>query len=200
MTELTNATHLRRHQAIVADGVQTAFIFPIRDVRAACRGHRVAHQNHRSRISPYSTPLPTSVQSSVSSSSGSSSNQSERIFSPSSSVHGTRSSCSEPIERSLEQVASRMRSESWLTLPSLRLGTSASLTSSIRKIRCNPALGGRNANPTSEPLTDELVKHAPDLGGSHPAALAVRQRKSQGSADMSEWFMRSTTQETTTIR
>jgi len=55
-------------------------------------------------------------------------------------------------------------------------------------------MAARNANPTSQPLTDELVKHAPDLAGSHPAALAVRQRESQWSADMSEMFMRSTTQ------
>ena len=45
-----------------------------------------------------------------------------------------------------------------------------------------------------QPLTDELGKHAPDLAGSHPAALAVRQRESQWSADMSENFMRITTQ------
>lgn len=44
MSDLTKATHLRRHKAIVADGMHTAFIFPIR-TRAAGRGHRDAHQN-----------------------------------------------------------------------------------------------------------------------------------------------------------
>jgi len=54
-------------------------------------------------------------------------------------------------------------------------------------------MAARNANPTAQPLTDQLGKHAPDLAGSHPAALAVRQRKSQWSDNMSENFMRTTT-------
>ena len=51
MSELTNATHLRRHQAIVADGMHTAFIFPIRTrerlvgvIELLTRAHRKPNQ------------------------------------------------------------------------------------------------------------------------------------------------------------
>lgn len=54
-------------------------------------------------------------------------------------------------------------------------------------------LAARHADPERQALTDKLADHAPDMAGSHPAALAVRMRKSQWSVDMDENFMRTTT-------
>jgi len=55
-------------------------------------------------------------------------------------------------------------------------------------------LAAVHADPAHQAETDELVGYSPDPEGSHPAARAVRTGQSQWSTEMGEEFMRSTTQ------
>jgi serine/threonine-protein kinase RsbW len=55
-------------------------------------------------------------------------------------------------------------------------------------------LAAVHADPAHQPETDELVNYSPDPDGSHPAARAVRTGQSQWSTEMGDEFMRSTTQ------
>ncbi len=56
-------------------------------------------------------------------------------------------------------------------------------------------LAARHARVELQGLTEELRRHAPDIEGDHPAARAVRSGTSQWSTDMTEEFLRSTTQD-----
>jgi serine phosphatase RsbU (regulator of sigma subunit) len=55
-------------------------------------------------------------------------------------------------------------------------------------------LAAVHADPAHQAETDELVRYSPDPDGSHPAARAVRTGQSQWSTEMGDDFMRSTTQ------
>jgi serine/threonine-protein kinase RsbW len=55
-------------------------------------------------------------------------------------------------------------------------------------------LAAVHADPAHQAETDELVRYSPDSDGSHPAARAVRTGESQWSTQMGDEFMRSTTQ------
>jgi PAS domain S-box-containing protein len=52
----------------------------------------------------------------------------------------------------------------------------------------------RHSDPGLQPLADGLLGLPPDLAGTHPAALAVRTQKPQWSVDMGMEFMTTTTQ------
>jgi serine/threonine-protein kinase RsbW len=55
-------------------------------------------------------------------------------------------------------------------------------------------LAAVHTDPAHQAETDELVRYSPDPDGSHPAARAVRTGQSQWSTEMGDEFMRSTTQ------
>jgi serine/threonine-protein kinase RsbW len=55
-------------------------------------------------------------------------------------------------------------------------------------------LAAVHADPAHQAETDELVRYSPDPDGSHPGARAVRTGQSQWSTEMGDEFMRSTTQ------
>jgi serine/threonine-protein kinase RsbW len=55
-------------------------------------------------------------------------------------------------------------------------------------------LAAVHADPSHQAETDELVRYSPDPDGSHPAARAVRTGESQWSTQIGDEFMRSTTQ------
>ena len=58
-------------------------------------------------------------------------------------------------------------------------------------------LAAVHAEPAHQSETDELVRYSPDPDGSHPAARAVRTGQSQWSTEMDDEFMRNTTQSDT---
>ena len=194
MSDLTKATHLRRHHAIVADGIHTAFIFPIRTrerlvgvIELLTRTHRKPNQPLFDAVADVGAKLGEFI---------------ERL-----ELESERKDLLAQLERS-------HRHQEFLLKANRALAGASGFQDAIRKLAdvAVPTLGdiclidvldsegvlnrmaARNANPTAQPLTDELAKHAPDLAGSHPAALAVRHGESQWSADMSETFLRSTTQ------
>jgi PAS domain S-box-containing protein len=193
MSELTDATHLRRHQAIVADGVHTAFIFPIRTrerlvgvIELLTRTHRKPDQPLFDAVADVGAKLGEFI---------------ERL-----ELESDRKDLLAQLERS-------HRHQDFLLRANRALAEAGGFQDAVRKLAdvAVPTLGdiclidvldsdgklnrmaARNANPADQPLTDGLSKHAPDLAGSHPAALAVRRRQSQWSADMNEIFMRNTT-------
>jgi PAS domain S-box-containing protein len=55
-------------------------------------------------------------------------------------------------------------------------------------------LAAVHADPAHQAETDELVRYSPDPEGSHPGARAVRTGRSQWSTEMGDEFMRRTTQ------
>jgi serine/threonine-protein kinase RsbW len=55
-------------------------------------------------------------------------------------------------------------------------------------------LAAVHADPAHQAETDELVRYSPDPDGSHPGARAVRTGQSQWSTEMGDEFLRSTTQ------
>ena len=194
MPELTTATQLRRHQAIVADDLHTAFVFPIRTreglvgvIELLTRAHRKPNQPLFDAVADVGAKLGEFI---------------ERL-----ELESERKDLLAQLERS-------DRHQEFLLRANRALAGASGFQDAVQKLAevAVPTLGdiclidvlnshgsldrmaARNADPTAQPLTDQLGKHAPDLAGSHPAALAVRQRESQWSADMSEKFMRITTQ------
>jgi PAS domain S-box-containing protein len=185
---------LKRHRAFVADGVQAAFIFPIRT---------------RERLAGVIELLTRRPQ-----------RPDQPLFEAIADVGATLGDFIERLELDFErrqllvQLERSHRRQNFLLSANRALAGAHGFHDAVRKLAevAVPTLGdiclidvldsdgvlkrmaARHADPSFQALTDELGSHAPDLEGSHPAALAVRKGESQWSSDMGEQFMRSTTQ------
>jgi PAS domain S-box-containing protein len=192
--ELTRAPHLKRHRAIVADGMQSAFVFPIR-ARGGLVGVIELFTEHSRQPDPPFVEAVAAVCAQLG-------EFIERL-----DVESQRNEL-------LVQLEASKRRQDFLLRANRALAGAVSLQDAINRLAgvAVPALGdiclidvvtprgtlerlaAKHADVRKQRYTDELGKHSPDIAGSHPSARAVRSGQSQWSADMSEGFMRSTTQ------
>ncbi len=191
--ELTDTPHLRRHDAIVTDGLKGGFIFPIR-TRDRLIG--VIELFTKVRRQP-----DTALFDAVAIVCARLGEFIERL-----DLESERSNLLAELGRSKAQQDFLLRANRALVEANgfedtvLKLAEVAVPTlGDICLIDVLDANGGlirlaaRHADPARQTLTNKLADHAPDMAGTHPAALAVRTRKSQWSMDMDEDFMRTTT-------
>ncbi len=191
--DLTQAPYLRRHAAIVEDGMQSAFIFPIR-TREHLAGVVELFRTSKSR--------PDGA-----------------LFDAIASVGARLGEFIERLELEeqrnnllalLEQASAR---QAFLLEASLALAQADSFKETIHRLGevAVPTLGdiclidvvtpdgslerltARHADSRLQESTDRLLAHPPDGSGSHPAALAVRTGEPQWSTDMDREFMTATT-------
>ncbi len=192
-SDLASATHLKRHQAIAAEGVHAGFVFPIRTrdrlvgvIELLTRTQRKPDQPLFDAVADVGAKLGEFIE---------------------------RLELESERRRLLGQLERSHRHQDFLLRASRALAATSGLDATLRKLAdvAVPTLGdiclidvldsngvlnrmvARHADPAAQPLTDELVKHVPDLESTHPAAIAVRRGESQWSTDMTEQFMRSTT-------
>ena len=191
--ELTDAPHLRRHEGIVIDGLNSGFVFPIR-TRERLLG--VIELFTRARREP-DTPLFDAVAD-VCARLG---EFIERL-----ELEWERTNLLAQLGRSKAQQDFLLRAnralveangfeDTVLKLAEVAVPTLGDICL-IDVLDANGSLvrlAARHADPARQSLTDQLASHAPEVGGTHPAALAVRMRESQWSVDMDEGFMRTTT-------
>ena len=192
-SELASETNLQRYDAFVEDGVETGFIFPLRT---------------RSRLVGVIELLSRAARQ-----------QDQPLFEAVADVGAKLGEFLERLDleaerndllRRLEQSHNR---QDFLLRANRALVEANGFEDTVNKLAevAVPMLGdvclidvlesdgglnrmaARHADPSLQPLTDELGSHAPDLAGDHPAALAIRKGESQWSANMSESFMRATT-------
>ena len=192
--DLSASAPSERHQAIVHDGLHTAFVFPLR-VRERLFG--VIELFTRSHRHP-DPPLNTAVAD-VGAKLG---EFIERL-----ELEAQRSELIDRLEQS-------QRHQEFLLRANRALAGARNFGDSVERLAtvALPTLGdiclvdvvsptGRlerlaavHADPAHQSETDELVRYSPDPEGSHPAARAVRTGQSQWSTEMGDEFMRSTTQ------
>jgi PAS domain S-box-containing protein len=191
--DLTQTPHLRRHDAMVTDDMHSGFIFPIRTRETLVGVIELFTTAHRKPNEP--------------------------LFAAVADICARLGEFLErlnlEVERSklLSKLRRSQRQQDFLLRANRALAGAQDFQDAIRKLAevAVPMLGdiclidvlepdqtlvrmaARHADPTKQSLTDELMGLAPDLAGSHPAALAIRTGKSQWSLDMNEQFMRSTT-------
>jgi PAS domain S-box-containing protein len=192
--DLPDSTQLVRHRAIVEDGLQTAFAFPIR-TRERLMG--VIELFTRAQRQP-DPPLIEAVAD-ICAKLGE--------FIERSELEAQRSELIEQLERSQRQqefllranhalVGARDFRDSVERLASVALPTLGDicLVDVVSPNGTLQRLAARHADPALQEATDELRNHSPDVSGSHPAARAVRTGQSHWSAHMDDDFMRQTTQ------
>jgi PAS domain S-box-containing protein len=191
--ELTDAPHLRRHEGIVIDGLNSGFVFPIRTKE---RLLGVIELLTRARRQP-DTPLFDAVAE-VCARLG---EFIERL-----ELEWERTNLLAELGRSKAQQDFLLRAnrvlveangfeDTVLKLAEVAVPTLGDICL-IDVLDANGSLvrlAARHADPARQSLTDQLAAHAPEVAGTHPAALAVRMRESQWSVDMDERFMRTTT-------
>ena len=191
--DLTQAPHLRRHGAIAQDGMQSAFIFPIR-----------TSEHLAGVIELFSTTK---------------GRPDGALFDAIAAVAERLGEFIERLELEeqrndllarLEQASAR---QAFLLEASLALAQADSFKEAIHRLGevAVPALGdiclidvvtqdgslerlaARHADVRLQESADRLLAHPPDMSGSHPAALAVRTGEPQWSNDMDTAFMTATT-------
>ena len=192
-TQLTRTPHLKRHDAIVADGVQTAFVFPIRT-----RGRLVGVIELFSGVARLpDRPLVDAVAT-VCAELG---EFIERL-----ELEGQRNDLLEELERAQRRQAFLLGAnralveahdfaETLFRLADVAVPTLGDicLIDVLTTDGTLERLAARHVDPARQALVDQLGRHTPDIGGGHPAAKAVRTGTSQWSTDMGEDFMRETT-------
>ena len=191
--ELTDTPHLRRHEAIVTDGLNSGFIFPIRT-----RERLVGVIELFTKVQRHPDTTLFDAVADVGARLG---EFIERL-----ELEWERTNLLAELGRAKAQQDFLLRANGALVGADgfedtvLRLAEVAVPTlGDICLIDVLDASGGlvrlaaRHADPARQKLTEQLTDHAPDMAGTHPAALAVRLRKSQWSVDMDENFMRTTT-------
>ena len=191
--EITDAPHLRRHEAIAIDGLNSGFIFPIRT-----RDRLVGVIELFTKVQRHPDTTLFDAVAEVCARLG---EFIERL-----DLEWERTNLLAELGRSKTQQDFLLRAnralveangfeDTVLKLAEVAVPTLGDICL-IDVVDGNGALvrlAARHADPARQALTDQLVNHAPDMAGDHPAALAIRMRESQWSADMDENFMRTTT-------
>jgi PAS domain S-box-containing protein len=193
-SDLAQATDLVRHKALVSDGVQTTFAFPIR-TRDRLVG--IIELFTRAQRQP-DTPLVEAVAD-ICATLG---EFIERL-----ELESQKSELIDQLERSQRQQEFLLRAnramagardfrDSVERLASVALPTLGDicLIDVVDPTGKLERLAARHADPAYQGATDELKTHSPDIDGPHPAALAVRTGQSQWSSEMDDQFLRTSTQ------
>lgn len=193
--ELTASPHLTRHEAIVREGVQVAFIFPIRTkehlvgvIELFDRTERRPDRALFDAVAEIGSRLGAFI---------------ERL-----ELEAQRNDLLAQLERARAQQAFLLRAN----LALVRAGSFPEAVQRLAEVAV-PTLGeiclidvvgpngkferlaARHADAARQKLTDGLLAHPPDIAGSHPAALAVRSAEPQWSIEMSKGFLTDTTQD-----
>jgi PAS domain S-box-containing protein len=192
--DLASIAPSERHEAIVADGLHTAFVFPIRTrerlfgvIELFTRFHRHPDQPLNTAVADVGAKLGEFIERLELESQKSelidrleqSQRHQEFLLRANRALAGARD-----FRDSVERLAT-------VALPTLGDICLIDVVSSTGVLE---RLAAVHADPAHQPETDELVRYSPDPDGSHPAARAVRTGRSQWSTEMSDAFMRSTTQ------
>ena len=193
-TDLSEASQFHRHDAIVADGLRTAFVFPLRARERLVGAIELFTKSDRHPDAP--------LNAAVADIGAKLGEFIERL-----ELEAEKAELMERLEQSL-------RHQEFLLRANRALAGAHNFQDSVERLAtvALPTLGdiclidvvspaGRlerlaavHADPTHQAETNELSKYSPDPRGSHPAARAVRTGESQWSTDMDDQFMRSTTQ------
>jgi PAS domain S-box-containing protein len=192
--DLASVAPSARHAAIVADGLHTAFVFPIRTRERLFGVIELFTQFHRHPDEPLNTAV-----ADVGAKLG---EFIERL-----ELESQKSELIDRLERSQRHQDFLLRANRALAgardfkdsvgrLATVALPTLGDicLVDVVNATGALERLAAVHADPTHQPETDELVRYSPDPDGSHPAARAVRTRRSQWSTEMGDEFMRNTTQ------
>ena len=193
--DLTQSPHLRRHRAFVEAGMQSAFVFPIRTRRHLVG---VVELFSESKTRPDRTLFDAVAE--VGSRLG---GFIERL-----ELEAQRGDLLVQLEEAHTQLAFLLRAN-------LALVRADSFEEAVHRLGevAVPTLGdiclidvvaddgglerltARDADPSRQRVTNGLLLHPPHIGGSHPAALAIRTGEPQWSAAVDVDFMTSTTQD-----
>ena len=191
---LTQSPHLRRHDAMLHDGMRSVFIFPIRT-----RDHMVGVIELFSRAERRPDRALFEAVAEVGARLG---DFIERL-----DLEGERNDLVLQLQRSRAQLEFLLRAN-------LALDAADSFQEAIERLAevAVPTLGdiclvdmvlpeggferlaAQHADPALRDSTAKLLAYPPNSDGMHPAALAVRTGEPQRSADISDLFMTSTTQ------
>jgi PAS domain S-box-containing protein len=193
-SDLAQATDLVRHKALVSDGLQTTFAFPIRTrdrlvgiIELFTRAQRKPDAPLVEAVAEICATLGEFI---------------ERL-----EFEGQKTELIAQLERS-------QRHQEFLLRANRALAGARDFRDSVERLAsvALPMLGdiclidvvsptghlnrlaARHADPAYQGATDELKSHSPDIDGSHPAARAVRTGQSQWSSEIDDDFLRSTTQ------
>ncbi len=192
--DLVQSPHLRRHDAILEDGLNSGFIFPVRT-----NDHLVGVVELFSKTRARPDRALFGAVAEIGSRLG--------AFIERLELETERNNLLVQLESTREELA-------FLLQANVALVQARSFEETVRRLGeiAVPALGdiclidvvgadgtlerlvARHSDPDLQPLTDGLLGHPPDLAGSHPAALAVRSQEPQWSAAMAPDFMTNTTQ------
>ena len=191
--DVVQTPHLRRHDAIVRDGLKSAFIFPVRTkdhlvgvVELFSRTRRQPDRVLFDAVAEVGARLGTFI---------------ERL-----ELEDERKTLLVQLERTRAELA-------FLLKANVALVEARSFEETVHRLGevAVPTLGdiclidvvgadgtlqrlvARHADQALQALTERLLHHPPDLAGSHPAALAVRSQEPQWSEDMGPDFMTNTT-------
>jgi serine/threonine-protein kinase RsbW len=183
-----------RHEAIVADGLHTAFVFPLRtrerlsgvielftkfprhpdeplNTAVADVGAKLGEFIERLELESQKSELIDRLEQSQ--------RHQEFLLRANRALAGARD---------FRDSVVRLATVALPTLGDICLVDVVSPTGGLER------LAAVHADPAHQAETDELMRYSPDPDGSHPAARAVRTGQSQWSTEMGDEFMRSTTQ------
>ena len=192
--DLPSTAPSARHEAIVADGLHTAFMFPLRTRDRLSGVIELFTKFHRHPDEPLNTAVADigaklgefierlefeSQKSELIGRLEQSQRHQEFLLRANRALAGARD-----FRDSVERLAT-------VALPTLG---DICLVDVVSQAGTLERLAAVHADPAHQPETDELALYSPDPDGSHPAARAVRTGESQWSTEMGDEFMRSTTQ------
>jgi PAS domain S-box-containing protein len=192
--ELSLTAPSARRQAIVADGLHTAFVFPLRtrerlsgvielftkfprhpdeplNTAVADVGAKLGEFIERLELESQKSELIDRLEQSQ--------RHQEFLLRANRALAGARD---------FQDSVVRLATVALPTLGDICLVDVVSPTGELER------LAAVHADPAHQAETDELVRYSPDPDGSHPGARAVRTGQSQWSTEMGDEFMRSTTQ------
>ncbi len=193
--DLAQSPHLRRHDAIVEDGLKSAFIFPVRTndhlagvvelfSKTKARPDRAlfgAVAEIGSRLGTFLERLELEAE------------RNNLLV----QLETTRAELAFLLQANVALVQARSFEETVRRLGEVAVPTLGDicLIDVVGADGRLERLVARHSDPELQPLADGLLGHPPDLAGSHPAALAVRSQEPQWSVAMDPDFMTNTTQD-----
>jgi PAS domain S-box-containing protein len=192
--DLSTTARFRRHDAFVADGLHTAFVFPIRSKERFFGVIELFTKFHRHPDSPLNAAVADvgaklgefidrveleAEKSELIVRLEHSQRRQEFLLRANAALAGARN-----FQDSVERLAT-------VALPTLG---DICLIDVVSPAGLLERLAAVHADSAHQAETDELKSYSPDPDGSHPAARAVRTQRSQWSAEMGDDFMQSTTQ------
>ncbi len=192
--DLADSQHLRRHEAIVEDGLKSAFNFPVRT-----HDHLVGVVELFGKTKTRPDRALFDAVAEIGASLGSFIERLELEDERNNlllALEAARAELAFLLQANVALVQARSFEEAVHRLGEVAVPTLGDicLIDVVGADGLLERLVARHADPEKQSLVDGLLGLPPDLAGSHPAALAVRTQQPQWSVDMGADFMTSTTQ------